>query len=119
VSDDLSASREHIERSQRYRLHLGMRYRGGDRKWQDGQTYDVSATGVLFDIASVESQSLRMNAPIEMTLMLPSIVAGLAVSRVVCTGRVVRLVALDSSGRVQVAATIDRHRLERVDRTQE
>jgi hypothetical protein len=54
-----------------------------------------------------------VNETIEMTLMLPT-GDGVVVSRVICSGRIARIVPDQPGGRTHVAATIDRHRLARV-----
>lgn len=113
MSDTVSGSRQHA-RAQRYRLQLGLECRAGTHDWRHGRTRDVSASGVLFEIGSEESGELSVNAPIEITLMLPA-GASTAMSRVICVGRIARIVADQPGGRAHVAATIDRHRLERVD----
>lgn len=114
MSDTVSDSRQHVARARRYRLQLGVECRAGAYDWRTGQTRDVSASGVLFEIGSEELTELSVNAPIEITLMLPA-GGDVAMSRVVCSGRVARIVADQPGGRAHVAATIDRHRLERVD----
>jgi hypothetical protein len=113
VSKTFSDSHGHVERARRYRLQLELEYHGGTREWRQGRTHDISSSGVLFDIKPEESVALRVNAPIEATLMLPADRHGIVVSRVVCTGRIARIVPGGPGGRAQVAATIDRYRLER------
>ena len=115
VRDTFSHSRRHVERARRYRLRLGLEYDDGTRAWRYGQTRDVSASGVLFEVLSEESRALRVNAPIEMTLMLPADIVGEVLSRVVCAGRIIRIVKARPSGRTHVAATIDLLPLERMD----
>jgi hypothetical protein len=91
LSDTFSQSRECVGRARRYRLQLGLEYGGAMRERRCGRTHDVSASGALFEIELEDSLALRVNAPIEMTLMLPA-GGGVVVSRVVCTGRIARIV---------------------------
>ena len=114
MSDTFSDSREYVERARRYRLQLGLEYGGAMRERRCGQTHDVSASGVLFEVGSEDSLVLKVNETIEMTLMLLTD-DGVVASRVICSGRIARIVPDQPGGHAHVAATIDRHRLARID----
>jgi hypothetical protein len=113
VSDTFSDSREYVGRARRYRLQLGLESGVAMRERRCGQTHDVSASGVLFEVGSEDSRALKVNETIEMTLMLPT-GGGVVVARVICSG-IARIVPDQPGGRTHVAATIDRHRLARIE----
>ena len=110
-----AGSRGHVDRARRYQLQLGLEYRADTPEPRYGHTHDVSVSGVLFEIESEELGALRVNASIEMRMMLPADRDGNVVSRVVCAGRIVRIVPGESGRGAHVAATIERHHLERVE----
>jgi hypothetical protein len=94
-------------------VELALRYRtSGERRWHEARTKNVSASGVLFEGEGIDTR-FEADAAIEMRLLMPAEVVGPATARAVCRGRVVRLVARGRQS-TQVAATIDRYRLERV-----
>jgi CheY-like chemotaxis protein len=74
-------------RARRFNLHLPLRYRPlGERSWRPGTTENISRSGLLFRAQEV----LQPNAQVEISLVLPAEIAGLAATEVVCRGEVVR-----------------------------
>jgi two-component system, cell cycle sensor histidine kinase and response regulator CckA len=78
-----------LSRAQRFQLQLPLKYRRlGEEKWHEGQTRNISRSGLLFQ---AEDQ-LQPNVVLEINLVLPSEIAGLSPTEVVCRGEVVRTV---------------------------
>jgi len=76
-------------RAQRFQLHLPLRYRRlGEAQWHVGKTENISRSGLLFQSDDV----LQPNSQLEINLVLPAEIAGLAGTEVVCRGEVVRTV---------------------------
>jgi PAS domain S-box-containing protein len=76
-------------RAQRFQLHLPLRYRRlGETQWHVGKTENISRSGLLFQSDDV----LQPNSQLEINLVLPAEIAGLAGTEVVCRGEVVRTV---------------------------
>jgi len=76
-------------RAQRFQLHLPLRYRRlGEAQWHVGKTENISRSGLLFQTDDV----LQPNSQLEINLVLPAEIAGLAGTEVVCRGEVVRTV---------------------------
>ena len=74
-------------RARRFNLHLPLRYRLlGETNWRPGTTENISRSGLLFQA----QEMLAPNAQLEINLVLPSEIAGLAATEVVCRGEVVR-----------------------------
>jgi PAS domain S-box-containing protein len=74
-------------RARRYNLHLPLRYRQlGEKSWRPGTTENISRSGLLFHAA----EQLQPNVQLEINLVLPVEIAGLAATEVVCRGEVVR-----------------------------
>jgi CheY-like chemotaxis protein len=74
-------------RAQRFQLHLPLRYRTlGENRWHEGTTANISRSGMLFEAEEL----LQPNAQLEISLVLPSEIAGLSATEVVCRGEVVR-----------------------------
>jgi hypothetical protein len=88
-----------------------MRYRpSGDPYWHEGQTENISRSGVLFRTDHL----MPLQTPIEMLLALPAeLGGGEEAATVICRGRVVRTEPGDSQDdpRPVVAATIAGYRL--------
>jgi hypothetical protein len=103
-----------VPRARRYQVAFAIHYRQRrQRQWQTGVTQNVSASGVLFGEAAGD-QPLQLDAPVEMELTIPSEVSGGVVTRILCAGRVARIVDPGSSNQPRtVAATIARYRLMR------
>ena len=76
-------------RAQRFQLHLPLKYRRLDEeKWHDGQTRNISRSGLLFQAEDL----LQPNVILEINLVLPAEIAGLSPTEVVCRGEIVRTV---------------------------
>jgi PAS domain S-box-containing protein len=76
-------------RARRFNLHLPLQYRPlGEEKWRPGTTENISRSGLLF----LAQELLSPNALLEISLVLPAEIAGLAATEVVCRGEVVRSV---------------------------
>jgi CheY-like chemotaxis protein len=74
-------------RAQRINLHLPLKYRRlGEQHWRKGTTENISRSGMLFHAEEV----LQPNAQLEINLVLPAEIAGLAATEVICRGEVVR-----------------------------
>ena len=74
-------------RARRFNLHLPLRYRLlGDQKWLPGTTENISRSGLLFQA----QEAIQPSAQLEISLVLPPEIAGLAPTEVVCRGEVVR-----------------------------
>ena len=105
---------DEVPRARRYQVAFAIRYRQRkQRRWQNGLTQNVSATGVLFGEAAREAR-LQLDASLEMELTIPSDLPGGVATRIFCSGRVARIV---DAGIVDwpriVAATIAKYRLGR------
>jgi PAS domain S-box-containing protein len=80
-------------RAQRFNLHLPLKYRLlGENDWRKGTTENISRSGMLFRV----EESIPASAQLEINLVLPAEIAGLAAAEVVCKGEVVRTVAAES-----------------------
>jgi len=82
-------------RARRFNLHLPLRYRPlGEKSWRPGTTENISRSGLLFQA----EESLQPNAQVEISLVLPAEIAGLAATEVVCRGEVVRSIGAKGTG---------------------
>ena len=82
-------------RAQRFNLHLPLRYRPvGEQSWRKGTTENISRSGLLFRA----EEALQPNVQLEINLVLPAEIAGLAATEVVCRGEVVRSTASAGAG---------------------
>ncbi|MGB8990391.1 MAG: ATP-binding protein, partial [Candidatus Sulfotelmatobacter sp.] len=64
-----------LSRAPRFQLHLPLKYRRLDEeKWHDGETRDISRSGLLFRAEN----ALQPNIQLEINLVLPSEIAGLS-----------------------------------------
>lgn len=82
-------------RARRFNLHLPLRYRlVGDQRWLQGTTENISRSGLLFQAEEI----LQPNAQLEINLVLPAEIAGLAATEVVCRGEVVRSIGSPGTG---------------------
>ena len=101
-----------VQRARRYEVAFAIHYRQRrQRDWRSGMTQNISASGVLFGEAPGDGQ-LQLRAPLEMELTIPSNVPGGPVTRILCSGRVSRIVDPGTSdGPRSVAATIAKYRL--------
>jgi PAS domain S-box-containing protein len=76
-------------RATRFDLHLPLKYRLlGESGWREGTTENISRSGMLFQA----EEFIAPNAQLEINLVLPAEIAGLAAAEVVCRGEVVRTV---------------------------
>jgi PAS domain S-box-containing protein len=74
-------------RAQRFKLNLPLRYRQiGQRDWRVGTTENISRSGLLFRAEELVSPNVQL----EINLVLPAEIAGLAATEVMCRGEVVR-----------------------------
>jgi hypothetical protein len=105
-----------VPRARRYQVTFAIEYRQRtERRWQSGITHNVSASGVLFGESGGDGQ-LELDAPVEMELVIPTNLLGGAATRVVCTGRVTRIIESHIVDKPRViAATISKYRLLRSD----
>jgi hypothetical protein len=101
-----------VPRARRYQVTFAIQYRQRtERRWQSGITHNVSASGVLFGQSAGDGQ-LLLDAPVEMELIIPTDLLGGASTRVVCTGRVTRIIECRIVDKPRViAATISKYRL--------
>jgi hypothetical protein len=81
----------------------------GESEWQQGQTANVSRTGVLFTTQT----TMKPHTALEMKLVFPAEIVGQAAGQVVCRGEVIRA---ESSSPLQepqsaLAATIGSFRM--------
>ncbi len=82
-------------RARRFNLHLPLRYRPlGENSWRPGTTENISRSGLLFQAQEL----LHANAQLEISLVLPAEIAGLAATEVVCRGEVVRAIEAQGQG---------------------
>jgi hypothetical protein len=82
-------------RARRFNLQLPLRYRPlGEKSWRPGTTENISRSGLLFQA----QEFLQPNAQLEISLVLPPEIAGLAATEVICRGEVVRSVEAQGQG---------------------
>ena len=80
-------------RATRFDLHLPLKYRlVGESGWREGTTENISRSGMLFQA----EEPIPPNAQLEINLVLPAEIAGLAAAEVVCRGEVVRAVKTEA-----------------------
>src|SRR5580704_13609185 len=80
-------------RATRFDLHLPLKYRlVGESGWREGKTENISRSGMLIQA----EEPIAPNAQLEINLVLPAEIAGLAAAEVVCRGEVVRTVNQES-----------------------
>jgi PAS domain S-box-containing protein len=77
-------------RAQRFNLQLPLKYRLlGEDDWRTGTTENISRSGMLFRA----EEMMPPAAQLEINLVLPAEIAGVASAEVVCRGEVVRTIA--------------------------
>jgi len=82
-------------RARRFNLHVPLRYRPlGEKSWRPGTTENISRSGLLFQAQEL----LHPHAQLEINLVLPAEIAGLAATEVFCRGEVVRSVEAQGQG---------------------
>ena len=88
-------------RARRFNPQLPLRYRPlGEKSWRPGTTENISRSGMLFHGEDL----LHPNAQLEISLVLPAEIAGLAATEVICRGEVVRLVEAQKEGQSVIPA---------------
>jgi len=95
ASTELSSARRNPApfRAQRFKLNLPLRYRQlGQQDWRLGTTENISRSGLLFRA----EEPIAPSAQLEINLVLPAEIAGLASTEVLCRGEVVRTVAAET-----------------------
>jgi hypothetical protein len=97
-------------RAPRFALQLAMKYRPvGQVSWRDGTTENISRSGVLFRAPDM----LEPNTAVEMRVALPVGPSPELFPQVLCTGRIVRTVAVSSNDpRPALAASIIGYQLQ-------
>lgn len=94
----------------RFPIVVSLRYRSDDSDWRDGESVNISGSGVLFRV----ERPLALQTPVEMSFALPVAVADRAPVRVVCRGQIVRVAMPQSPGEwAMVAASIAEYRFVR------
>lgn len=77
-------------RAQRFNLNLPLKYRQvGQSAWHTGTTENISRSGLLFRAEELISPTSQL----EISLVLPAEIAGLASAEVMCRGEIVRAIA--------------------------
>jgi len=85
-------------RARRFNLHLPLQYRPvGEKSWRPGTTENISRSGLLFQA----QEALLPHVQLEISLVLPTEIAGLAATEVICRGEVVRSVEAQTQGQGQ------------------
>jgi PAS domain S-box-containing protein len=98
-----------LSRAQRFQLQLPLKYRRlGEERWHEGQTRNISRSGLLFQA----EDPLQPNVVLEINLVLPSEIAGLSPTEVVCRGEVVRTVMTGEQVAPALAAKILQYRFQ-------
>ena len=100
-------------RARRFPVRTSLWYRPpGDAQWRDGQTENISHSGVLFRADHL----MPLQTPIEMLLELPIELGAGQPTKVICRGRVVRMeraTDADAASQPSLAATIVGYRIAR------
>lgn len=90
-----------LQRAPRYDIQMGVRYRvSGETEWRDGQTENISRSGVLLRV----SDALKVSALVEMRFSLPSEIGGEKAAEIICQGWVVRALTPSTTEKVPVMA---------------
>ena len=88
-------------RARRFNLQLPLHYRPlGEQSWRPGTTENISRSGLLFQAQEL----LYPNALLEISLVLPPEIAGLAATEVICRGEIVRSVGTQAPGVIPALA---------------
>src|SRR5258708_2149584 len=92
------------QRAQRFAIPISMLYReAGTAYWQEGQTENISRSGVLFRA----KRPIDVDTTLGMLMEIPAEVAGTDAGLTMCTARAVRTIAETNEGsRPCVAAAI-------------
>jgi hypothetical protein len=107
----IEAHPDYAPRASRYAIHTLLRFREkGTAEWHEGQTINISRTGVLFQA----DKNLPPKSLLEMQIVLPFELGGELQANVRCWGPVVRSDQdAAEQGRVALAASIRRYRFVR------
>jgi CheY-like chemotaxis protein len=93
-------------RAPRFELHLPLKYRLlGESGWREGTTENISRSGMLFQA----EEFITPNAQLEINLVLPAEIAGLAAAEVICRGEVVRTVESGTASPTLAAKILQYH----------
>ena len=100
-----------MPRAQRFSIQTPLKFRAsGEIDWKEGETVNISRTGVLFRSRS----GMAVRAPVEMSFVLPTEVARPSGATVLCQGEVVRTVVRpERDDIIAVAAKILDYQLSR------
>ena len=83
-------NQRHHSRAPRYSIPIAILYRTpANPIWQEGQTENISSTGVLFRTA----RPVESNTPVELMLEIPHFITTAVPGPAICRGRIVRAVA--------------------------
>jgi PilZ domain len=98
-----------IPRAARFPIQTLLHFRGkGEEQWREGETVNISRSGLLFR----SLQPLSVKTPVEMSFELPVELSEGPAATVICRGEVVRTVLPAASDESPVqAATIRDYRL--------
>jgi PAS domain S-box-containing protein len=82
-----------LARAPRFQVQLPLKYRRLDEeKWHAGETRNISRSGLLFQADDFSHPHLQPAVQLEINLVLPSEIAGLSPTEVICRGEIVRTV---------------------------
>ncbi len=100
-----------IPRAQRFPIQTTLRYReSGEAAWREGETVNISRTGVLFRAQRIVAEQ----TPVEMSFELPVEIAHDSAAVIVCQGQIVRTIMPPASDQPPaVAARIFEYRFTR------
>jgi PAS domain S-box-containing protein len=88
-------------RAERFNMHLPLKYRlVGERDWREGTTENISRSGMLFRA----EEMVPPNALVEINMVLPVEIAGLAAAEVICRGEVVRALGPEKTSQLPALA---------------
>jgi hypothetical protein len=81
---------QHHTRAPRYSIPIAILYRTpGDPTWLEGQTENISRSGVLFRT----DRPIETNTPVELMMEIPQFINTAVAGPAICRGRIVRAVA--------------------------
>lgn len=100
-----------IPRAQRFPIQTTLRYReSGETAWREGETVNISRTGVLFRTQRMVAEQ----TPVEMSFELPVEIAHDSAAVIFCQGQIVRTIMPPASDQPSaVAARIFEYRFTR------
>jgi PAS domain S-box-containing protein len=84
-----------LSRAPRFQVQLPLKYRRLDEeKWHEGETRNISRSGLLFQAGDLQPDLLHPSVQLEINLVLPAEIAGLSPTEVICRGEIVRTVKI-------------------------